>query len=185
MSPSETRSWSTIPPSSDWMTWVWREGMTLPLPRLTSSSTAKCAHTMKVAISASDDVSRMREVRGVRSSVAARTSLANAKSERCIGLARGELRRRRLLRRPLGRLTAALEHGHDAGLRTVGDETAALEQQQPVDHVEERQAVRRDDDGDLAVAERAQPLEELGLGADVEMRGRLVEEQDPRLPDQD
>ena len=68
---------------------------------------------------------------------------------------------------------------------TVGDQPAVVEHQQAIDQRQQRQPMGRDDDGHLAVRQRLQPLEEFGLAADVEMRGRLVQEQDARLADQD
>ena len=138
-------------------------------------------------------VSSMREVRGVRSSTAARISLANAKSDCATGTnaSPGEVYRLHCAL-PAGsvvRRCAASGALAGAGLfalpeaerspfaRAIGNEPALVKQQQTVDQGEQRQPMGRDDDRHLAVRERLQPLEELGFAAHVKMRGRLVEEQ--------
>src|SRR5262245_11473284 len=133
-----------MPPSRLWTTCVRREGITFPLPRLTSSRMAKCAHPRNTASNAMEVKRSMRDVRGVRSSAAARMSLANAKSDCDTGLhgsrrTRGRWNRRwRSLLRGLGwgdwrRLVGiALEQGQNLVARAIGDEAPAIKQQQAV-----------------------------------------------------
>src|SRR6185436_13213141 len=124
-----------MPPSRDWTNWVSREGTTRPLPRVTSSRTAKCAHIKPTTIIAMVAVRSRRAVRGVRISAAARISLANAKSDRCIASAHG--------RQPAGMgvdwlhagaaggslrlrsLVAGLEHREDLVARAVRHQAAS------------------------------------------------------------
>src|SRR6516165_1778957 len=68
--------------------------------------------------------------------------------------------------------------------RSVGDQTTTIEQQQTIDHAEQRKAMRGDDDGHSRVIEGFQALKKFGLAADVEMCGRLVQKQDFGLSDQ-
>src|SRR6185437_4637313 len=173
MAPSCTSNSAMMPPSSDCTTWVCCDGTTLPLPRLTSSSTAKWAQTRNVAISPAAANSTMREVRGVRKSIAARMSLENVKSDCDIGRPRSRLRGR-----------AGAQPRQDLFGGTVGDDLAVVEHQDPVDQRQQRRTMGRNDDGHLALGENLQAFEELGLAAHVEMRGRLVEEQHLRLADQ-
>src|SRR4249919_734923 len=119
---------SISPPSSDWMTCIWREGMTRPWPRLTSSRMAKWAQVVPVTMSRIIAASSIRDVRGVRSSAAARTWLAKAKSDSRNGLYSfcGDDR--------LGHLgRPASEHRDNLVSRTIGNQLAALEQENPVD----------------------------------------------------
>src|SRR5262249_54424064 len=153
-------------------TCIWREGITLPWPRLTSSRMAKCAQVVPVTSRRTTAASSMREVRGVRSSAAARTWLAKVKSDSRNGLHSFGIRRR------LGDLgRAAAQHRDHLVARPVGDELAALEQQDAVNKGEQRQAVRGNQDGHVIGGYVFEPLEEVGLAAHIEMRGRLVEEQ--------
>src|SRR5882672_6601092 len=161
----------TIPPSSVCTTWVCREGTTRPLPRLTSSRIAKCAQTRNATSMARKVISSIREVRGVRSAAAARISLAKAKSDddiwlfdqgcswRDIRLCGGGVRRS-------GRLS--LQDRQDLVAWSVGDQTAVVEQQQAVDHVEKREAMGGDDDRHPFVAQCLQPFKEFAFAADVE-----------------
>src|SRR5262245_36499211 len=186
-----------MPPSRLWTTCVRREGITLPLPRLTSSRIAKCAHVRKTASSAMEAKSSIRDVRGVRSSAAARISLAKAKSDCDTGLhggrrasGRWNRRWRSLLRglrsRSLRRLVGvALQQGQNLVARSVGDEAPAIKQQQTVDQREQGQTMGRDDDGHLAVGQPLQPLKELRFAANIEMGCRFVEKQDLGTTDQD
>src|SRR5690606_8273378 len=112
--------------------------------------TAKCAQTSPTIIIASTVKRSMRDVRGVFSSTAARTSLTYAKSDCRIGLqpglaggSGGRLHRRNRLWRGAAQ---AREHGV---ARPVGYELAALEQEQAVDEPEERGAMGRDNDRHL------------------------------------
>src|SRR6267154_6455708 len=125
-----------MPPSRVWTTWVCREGTTLPLPRLTSSSTAKWAQTRNTTRRARKVTSSMREVRGVRSAAAARMSLAKAKSDGGIGLLNhGYVLRKIRLGRVLGGRCCrlALKDRQDLVARPVRDQAATIEQQQPID----------------------------------------------------
>src|SRR4029079_2440295 len=153
MAPSCTRIAATIPPSRLWTTWVCCDGTTRPLPRLTSSSTEKCAHIRKAAKSARNENSSMREVRGVRSGAAARMSLAKAKSEVamalphcCCRLGRFGLDRI-LLRGSRSRShRLSLQNSQHLVARSVRDQPAIIKQKQPVDHVKQRETVRRNND---------------------------------------
>src|SRR5258708_29038470 len=118
-----------MPPSRVWTTWVCREGTTLPLPRLTSSSTAKCAQTRNATRRARKVSSSMREVRGVRSAAAARMSLAKAKSDGGIGFLNhgywlGKIRLSRVLGGRCDRV--ALQDCHDLVSRPVRDQAANI-----------------------------------------------------------
>src|SRR5258708_4190595 len=133
-----------MPPSRVWTTWVCRDGTTRPLPRFTSSNTAKCAQTTKTTRRARKLSSSMREVRGVRSAAAARRSLAKAKSDGGMGFLNhgyclGKIRMSRVLR--WGRDRLALKDCQDLVARPVGDQAAIIEQQQSVDHAEKREAM--------------------------------------------
>src|SRR4051812_2728121 len=163
-----------MPPSSDCTTWVCRDGTTLPLPRLTSSSTAKCAQTMDVTSSPNAVNSSMREVRGVRSSTAARISFEKAKSDCAIGRPRRGCRRHSLGTQPRQNLIGG----------TVGNDFAVVEHQNAIDQREQRRTVGRNDDGHFSLGQELQALEEFGLASYVEMRGRLVQEQHLGLADQ-
>src|SRR5258705_9963730 len=121
-----------MPPSRDWTTWVWRDGTTLPLHRLSSSSTAKWAQTRNTARRARKVSSSMREVRGVRSAAAARMSLAKAKSDGGIGLLNhgcclGKIRLGRVLGGRRDRF--ALQDRQNLVARPVSDQAAVIEQQ--------------------------------------------------------
>src|SRR6266404_5210088 len=129
----------------------------------------------------------MREVRGVRSAAAARMSLAKAKSDGGMGLLyHGYGLRKIRLGRVLGwrcrRL--ALKDCQHLIARTVSDQAAAIEQQQPIDHAEKRKAVRGDDDSHPLAANSLQPLQKLAFATNVKMRRRLVQEQYPGFSDQ-
>src|SRR6185437_4754345 len=140
------------PPSRLCTTCIWRDGTTRPLPRLTSSRTAKCAQVTPITSSANETHRSMRDVRGVRSSTAARMSFAKAKSDDILSRLRGHHagRERGGGGRGTGRFPAALLQQRDYLVaRAVGDQPAALEQQKAIDEAEDREAVRRDDDGHL------------------------------------
>src|SRR5690242_5976615 len=99
---------------------------------------AKCAQINPTTIRASVENRIICDVRGVRSSTAARTSFAKAKSVCCIGFHcwRFELDR---LGRALGiRLRRGLERRKNCFARTVRDEFAALENQNAVDQRKQR-----------------------------------------------
>src|SRR4029079_14134648 len=184
MAPSCTRIAATIPPSRLWTTWVCCDGTTRPLPRLTSSSTAKCAHIRKAAKSARKENSSIREVRGVRRAAAARMSFAKAKSEVAMEIPRYGCRLCRfgldrvLLQGGRGwRHRFALQDRQHLVAGSVSDQTAIVKQQQPVDHIEEREAVCRNDDRHPLAANGLQSLQKLGLAPDVEMGCWLIEEQ--------
>src|SRR5579863_4881906 len=116
-----------MPPSRLWTTWVCRDGTTRPLPRFTSSNTAKWAQTKNAARRARNVTSSMREVRGVRSAAAARISLAKAKSDGGIGLLHHSrwLRKIGLNRVPgWGRRRFALKERQYLIARPVGDQAA-------------------------------------------------------------
>src|SRR5712672_660578 len=183
MAPSCTRIAPTIPPSRLWTTWVCCDGTTRPLPRLASSSTAKCAHIRKAAKSARNENSSIREVRGVRRPAAARMSFAKAKSEVAIVIPRYGCRLCRFgLYRVL--LQGSRSRGHGFSLqdsqhlvaRPIGDQPAVIKQQQPVDHIEEREAVRRNNDRHPLAANSLQSLQKLRLTPYIKMGRRLVEE---------
>src|SRR5947208_14923047 len=111
----------------------------------------------------------MREVRGVRSAAAARMSLAKAKSDGGIGLLNhGYCLRQIRLGRGCDRL--ALKDRQDLVARPVSDQAATIEQQQPIDHAEERKAVRGDDDRHPFAANSLQPLQKLAFPANIKMR---------------
>src|SRR5205085_7974412 len=107
--------------------------------RLTSSSTAKCAHIRKAAKSARNENSSMREVRGVRSAAAARMSFAKAKSEVAIVIPRYGCS---LCRFGLDRILLQGSRGHGLSLQDrqhlvawpISDQPTIIKQQQPVDH---------------------------------------------------
>src|SRR4051812_39754032 len=106
----------------------------------------------------------MREVRGVRSAAAARMSLAKAKSDGGIGLlchgcGLRELRLGRVLSWGCDRL--ALKDRQDLIPRPVCDQTAIIEQQQPIDHAEEGKPVGGDDDRHSLAANSLQSLQKL------------------------
>src|SRR6266849_1693162 len=129
----------------------------------------------------------MREVRGVRSAAAARMSLAKAKSDGGIGLlyhgcGLRKLRLSRVLGRGCDRL--ALKDRQHLVARPVSNQAAIIEQQQPIDHAEKRKAVRGDNDRHPLAADSLQPLQKLAFAANVKMRRRLVQEQDPGLSDE-
>ena len=153
--------------------------MTRPLPRFTSSSIAKCAQTSATQKSMPTIVnSSMREVRGVRSSTAARTSLAKAKSDCRIGLdlrhfGFAPCRRRRAAAR------APASRGPSATRRPLSNTSSRSTRPRSDGRCVETMMVMS------LVGESLQPIEEFGFAAHVEMRGRLVEEQDLRLADQD
>src|SRR6266404_1492929 len=177
----------TMPPSRVWTTWVWRDGTTRPLPRLTSSKIAKWAQTRNTTRRARKVNSSMREVRGVRSSAAARMSLAKAKSDGGIGFLNhgyclGKIRLNRVLGGRRGRF--ALQDRQDFIARAVGDQAAAIEQQQSIDHAEQRKPVGGDDDRHPLATDSLQPFQKFGFASDIEMRGRLVQEQYPGFSDQ-
>src|SRR6266550_2775079 len=129
----------------------------------------------------------MREVRGVRRAAAARMSLAKAKSDGGMGLLNhGYVLRKIRLGRVLGgrRGGLALKDREHLVARPVRDQAATIEQQQPVDHAEERKAVCGDDDRHPLTANSLQPLQKLAFATNVKMRRRLVQEQYPGLSDQ-
>src|SRR5262245_12000480 len=168
---------STRPPSSDCRTCICRAGMTRPWPRLTSSRMAKCAQVVPVTSRRTTAASSMREVRGVRSSAAARTWLAKVKSDSRNGLYSLSSR--------LGNLgRTAAQHRNHLFTRAVGNKSPALEQEDAVDKGEQRQAMRGNEDGHVIGGDVLEPCEEVGLAAHVKMRGRLVEEQNLGLSDQ-
>src|SRR4029078_6263440 len=144
MAPSCTRIAATIPPSRLCTTWVCCDGTTRPLPRLTSSSTAKCAQIRKAAKSPRKENSSMREVRGVRRAAAARMSLAKAKSEVAMEIPGYGCR---LCRFGVDRVLVQGSRGRGRGFplqdcqhlvaRSVSDQAAVIKQQQPIDHVEQ------------------------------------------------
>src|SRR5258706_13019577 len=176
-----------MPPSRLWTTWVNREGITGPLPRLTSSRIAKWAQVRNVTSRARKVTSSMREVRGVRSAAAARMSLAKAKSDGGMGLlyhscGLPQIGLSRVLGRGCDRL--ALKDRQNLVARPVSDQPATVEQQQPIDHAEKRKAVGGDDDRHPLAANSLQPLQKLAFAANIKMRRRLVPEQDPGLSDQ-
>src|SRR4051794_34014663 len=147
MAPSCIRISPTIPPSRVWTTWVWRDGTTRPLPRFTSSKTAKWAQTTNVKRRARKANSSMREVRGARSAAAARMSLAKAKSDDGIGLLHqgcslGEIRLRVAVGWRCRRFT--LEDSQHLVAWPIRDQAAIVEQQQAIDHAEERKPVGGD-----------------------------------------
>ncbi len=78
----------------------------------------------------------------------------------------------------------ALQDGQDFIARAVGDQAAVIEQQQPIDHAEKRKAMGGDDDGHPLAADSLQPFQKFGFAADIEMCGRLVQEQYPGFSDQ-
>src|SRR6266567_3805688 len=181
MAPSCTRIAPTIPPSRLWTTWVCCDGTTRPLPRLTSSRTAKCAHIRKAAKSARNENSSMRDVRGVRMAAAARMSFAKAKSEEAIDVPRNGCRLCRfwldrvLLQGSWGRgHRFALQNSQHLVARSVSDRAAIVKQQQPVDHIKEREAVRRNDDRHPLVANGFKAFEELSFAPDIKMGRRLI-----------
>src|SRR3977135_1106577 len=186
MAPSCTRISPTMPPSRVWTTWVWRDGTTRPLPRFTSSKTAKWAQTRNDKRSARNANSSMREVRGVRSAAAARMSLAKANSDDGIGLLHQSCLREIWLRVAVrwGCRRFTLEDGQDLVARPIRDQTAIVEQQQTIDHVQQREAMCRDDDRHLLSADRFKALQEFSFTTDVKMCGRFVQEQPPRFSDQ-
>src|SRR3569833_2253407 len=163
-----------MPPSRLCTTCIWREGRTRAVPRLTSSSTAKCAQMMPTTISAMVVPSRISEARGVFSSAAARTSLAKEKSE----LRRGSRIGVGALRRSL-----VLQPRDHVIARAVGQEFALFEHQKAVDQREQRQTMGGDDDRHVPLLQCFQPFEEFRLAAGIEMRSWLVEEQHLRLAD--
>src|SRR5262245_58883543 len=167
---------STRPPSSDCRTCICRAGMTRPWPRLTSSRMAKCAQVVPVTSRRTTAASSMREVRGVRSSAAARTWLAKVKSD-----SRNGLHSLRSRLGDLGRITA--QHSDHLFAWAVGNKPPALEQEDAVDEGEKRQAMRGDEDGHVIGGDVFEPCEEVDLAAHVKMRRRLVEEQHLGLSD--
>src|SRR5258708_8410765 len=155
-----------MPPSRVWTTWVCRDGTTLPLPRLTSSSTAKWAQVRNVIRRARKVTSSMREVRGVRSAAAARMSLAKAKSDGGIGLLNhtcglSQIRLSRILGRGCDRL--ALKDRQHLVARSVSDQAAAIEQQQSIDHAEKRKTMRGDDDRHPLAPNSLQPFQKFAF----------------------
>src|SRR6266404_1028311 len=177
----------TMPPSRVWTTWVWRDGTTRPLPRLTSSKIAKWAQTRNTTRRARKVSSSMREVRGVRSAAAARMSLAKAKSDGDIGLLNhGCCLRKIRLNRVLGcgRDRFALKDCQHFVARPVGNQAAIIEQQQAIDHAEKRKAVGGDDDRHPIATDSLQSFQKFGFATNIKMRGRLVQEQHPGFSDQ-
>ena len=61
---------------------------------------------------------------------------------------------------------------------------AVVKQQQPIDHVEKREAVGRNNYRHPLVANGLQSVQKFGLAANIEMGCGLVEEQHPGLSDQ-
>ncbi len=112
-----------MPPSSDCTTWVWRDGTTLPLPRFTSSSTAKCAQSRNTTSRPVTVINNIRAVRGVRISMAARTSFENAKSDCDIDRPPRGLRSLRLRTQARQDLIGG----------TVGDDLAVVEHENAID----------------------------------------------------
>src|SRR6266446_3746248 len=114
----------------------------------------------------------MREVRGVRSAAAARMSLAKAKSDGGIGLLNHGygLRKIRLsLVLGRGRSRLALKNRQDLVARPVSDQAAIIEQQQPIDHAEKREAVCGDDDRHPLTANSLQSFQKFAFAANIKM----------------
>src|SRR5262245_45869904 len=176
IAPSCTRISRTMPPSRLCRTWVCRDGTTRPLPRLTSSSSAKCAQVSPAAINARIDARRIRDVRGVPSSDAARTSLKNARSDGRIRFHRcGRLERRA----PFD----GLETRNDLVARSVRDNVSALEHKQAIHARQHRHPMRRDKNRHVALSQQLQAFDEFRFAAQIEVRRRLVKKQNPRLAD--
>ena len=129
-------------------------------------------------------------MRGAHKAAAARISLAKAKSVEgalnvCAWLPLCRFRLDRVLQ-------GSGSRGHGFGLqdrqhlvaRSVSQQTAIVKQQQPIDHVEKREAVCRNDDGHPLIANGFQALQELGFAPNIKMGCRLIEEQYPGFPDQ-
>src|SRR4029077_2844709 len=180
--PSWIRISRTIPPSRLCTIWIWRDETTLPLPRLTSSSTAKCAQTTPVIISAMTAARRSRDVTGVASSDAARISLTKAKSDCRIF--------RRCLRLDGRPLRESLQLGENLIPGPVCDKQTLLKNQQAVDQRQQREAVSRYDDGHVAVRQNLQAFEKFCFAPRIEMRRWFVEKENlrfanecPREPD--
>ena len=177
-----------MPPSRVWTTWVCRDGTTRPLPRLTSSSTAKCAQTRNATSRARNVNSSMREVRGVRSAAAARMSLAKAKSDGGIGLLHqwlsmqisvGSRSRPEPAHGLPCRIAITLSRGPSATRRPLSNSSSRSTMLSSERRWVEMMIVIR------SSRMRLQPFQKFGFAANVEMRGRLVQEQHPGLPDQD
>src|SRR5690606_18722872 len=184
-SPSRTRISATMPPSRFCTTCTWRDGITLPSPRVTSSSSAQLAQAKNATKKATTTNSRRwAKPRGACRSAAARP-VTNATSAR--------LGRRTRRREPAGALglvmsglrpdAAGRERLEHVGARAVGHHPPAIKHDQPINQGQERGAVRHEEQG-LARQDRLQPLLEPGLGAVVHGAGRLVEHQDRRIGEQ-
>src|SRR5262245_25242174 len=165
-----------MPPSRFWITWTWLEGMTLPCPRVTMSSTALSAHTRKATRMTAIVMSRrwpkiQKPLRSAsagstQSSWSAAVAIAESPS---LDLRRGD---------------AALHEGIEhRGLRTVRHDLPAVDDDQPVDERQHRIAVGDQQQG-LAGEDLAQPRLESVLRAVVHRAGRLVHDEDRRIHDQ-
>src|SRR5918994_5432520 len=170
---------------------MWLDGITLPSPRVTSSSSAQRAHAKKTMKKAAI-VNRRRwaKPRGVWRSAPARPSTRSASAR--LG--------RRARRRAAGPAAAGTGVAVPvmSGLRpdpagrerpehvvpgTVGDHPPAVQHDQPLDQGEERGAVRDQEQG-LARQDLLEALLEAALGAVVHGAARLVEHQDRRVPEE-
>src|SRR4029079_8792959 len=109
--------------------------MTRPSPRLTSSRMAKCAQVVPVIRSKSIAARSIRDVRGVLNSAAARTWLANVKSD-----SRNGLHSLNSGNRLCDSGRSASQHREDLIARTIGNELATFKHQDTVDEGQERQA---------------------------------------------
>src|SRR5690349_20886548 len=102
-------------------------------------------------------------------------SLAKAKSDDGIWLWRGyrlwPVGLGRGLRRWRRRL--ALNEGQNFVARPIGDQPAAIKQEQAIDHAKKRQSVCGDDDCHSIAAKGFQTFQKFGLTTNVKMRRRL------------
>src|SRR5690606_27933924 len=153
MSPSRTLRSRITPPFSLWITWVWLEGMTLPSPRVISSSTAKFAQirptaTMPITANSSRWPNRRVPSRSVSEGSIHRSRLVSDM------ISLPSFSAEALFARLDAAAHQRFEH---AGLRAIGHDLAAVEHDQPVDQGQHGMAMRHQHDG-AALGDSAQAL---------------------------
>ena len=181
-----------MPPSRFCTTWTWRDGITLPSPRVTSSSSAQLAQAKNDdeegddRRTAADERSRAgaesAPARPITKSASARSWPPACDATRP---ARPDGRQRRAAghAQVWARIRPAASAFRTSCLGAVGDHPAAVEHDQPLDQRQQRGAVGHQQQGP-AGQDLLEALLEPALGAVVHRAGRLVEHQDRRVEQQ-
>src|SRR3990167_3325103 len=185
--PSRTKISATMPPSRFWMTWILLDGMALPSPMVTSSSTANLAQTRAVSSSKLTSQTVMRARVGESSSRVPSTSGINSVSGFCrhwVTYSRSDWLSSIRAVLQGGRADTALAQGFDHGLfGAVGNDMAVIQYDQAIDQAEHGGAMGDQQQG-LVLRPTVQAVAQDLLAGVVHGAGGFIKEQNRRVQEQ-